>query len=43
MKRKPVDEQPIPTMPFDEALKRMLATPPDHKTTKKQADKPAKK
>ncbi len=32
-------EQPIPTMPFDEALKRMLATRPEHKAVKKPATK----
>jgi hypothetical protein len=36
-KRKPHQaETPIPLIPFDEALKRMLSSPPKHKTTKKK-------
>jgi hypothetical protein len=37
-KQEPVGD--IPQVPFDEALKRMMNTPPKHKEAKKQDKKP---
>jgi hypothetical protein len=33
------EEKEIPQMPFDDALRRILGAPPQHKVTKKQPSK----
>lgn len=35
-------ERPVPSVPFDEALRRMLAAPPAHKKAAKKAAKKIK-
>jgi hypothetical protein len=45
MKRKPSQpsEPALPAIPFDDALRRMLATPPDHKKAAKKSDRARKR
>jgi len=34
-----VKEQNVPTIPFDDALRRILSAPPQHRVAKKKAKK----
>jgi hypothetical protein len=43
MKKKRESETPVPRMPFDDALRKILNAPPQHKKAQKPAKKAAKK